>query len=250
MSNTSLCGHTRARTSRSSKMAISQSSSLENWSRVHFMSLAIAFSSLASSASPLLIEEEECAWDRREGVGDGDLDGDLDLLGVILGARVDPAALLGACVDPAAGLTDRFDRWVLRLGYFDASVRVRPYDGRFQYVWSPKPLSSFFCFLRDMLIFLTIPIVCCSYLCFRFDSGLLLPAVTSLLCREPRRITVKSLLVNETGDDQSLVLVSRSLRNQTDKKQTTQITWDRRSDLGLRWDRQEKETKKKLISWL
>ena len=158
MSISSLCGHTRASTSRSSKMAISQSSSLENWGRVHFMSLAIAFSSLASLSSTVLVEEEECAWDRREGCGDGDLDGDLDLLGVILGGRVDPAALPGACVDPAADLTDRCDRWVLRLGYFDASGRVRPCDGRFQYVWPPKPLSSFFSFPRGMLIFLTIPI--------------------------------------------------------------------------------------------
>ena len=55
MSISSLCGHTRARISFNSKMVVSQSVSFENWGRVLFIILMIAFSSLASFSSSLLL---------------------------------------------------------------------------------------------------------------------------------------------------------------------------------------------------
>ena len=273
MSISSLCGHTRAKTSRSSKVAISQSSSLENWGKVHFMSLAIALSSLTSLLSSVLVEEDECARDWREGVGDGDLDFGLMFLGVILGMLVGPAVLWGTCVDSAAGLTDFIGRLVLRLRYFDTWFRVRPCDGRFQYVWSPKSLSSFFmllvlwccswwflCFDDSYWRFLRVNddsyaflFVLCLFL-FRIlvqgcyciscltislssvvaavsgsQSGLLLPAVTSLLCRESRESHNSIQVQEREGSDQSLVLRSRSPRNQTTTKKMSQMFRDRKS---------------------
>jgi hypothetical protein len=51
-----------------------------------------------------------------DGVGDGDRDGVLTLAALVL---------------------------ALMLGYLVGSFRLRPCAGRFQYVWSPKPLLVF-----------------------------------------------------------------------------------------------------------
>ena len=135
----SLCGHTRSRTRLSSKIAISQSASLENWGSVLFISLTIAFSSLESISSsgskagggclgcsirlpgcsiglgyiPISISARESNWDR---VGDVDRGGELVFRVPVV-------------------VPDLLDVWALMLGmlgYLVRSLRPFPSIGRFQ----------------------------------------------------------------------------------------------------------------------
>ncbi len=111
-----------------------------------FISLTIDFSSFASFSSSLL--RGYCACPVRNGettvrvefcddVGDADLGG-----GLAVGA---------AAVAFDAAVVDRLDVFDFRLGYFvECLIRALPRVGRFQYVWSPKSLSSSLSFPCDM----------------------------------------------------------------------------------------------------
>jgi hypothetical protein len=71
---------------------------------------------------------------------------------------------------------------------------------------------------NNVVFVLTIPLFSVrTCRCFWFKSRLLLPAVTTLLCRESRESTVQSPIEIDTGNDQRLVVLTRSLRNQYNK---------------------------------